>query len=109
MKPITFRISNISRSITKREFEHVLISLAKEGSSWPNDADGSGLLGWSCTPSGHSEQSFTATATFRIPPAPSQLESAIMRTTSGDSTHLRVDMDFFGLTPLAHPRDAAVE
>jgi uncharacterized MAPEG superfamily protein len=108
-RPLTLRISNIPRNITEGEFQHILIDLADERSTSPGDAERPELLGWSCARSGHSERSFVATATFRIPPAPSQLEATIKRTMGVESAQLRVDLDFFGLTPLADPQDAAVE
>ena len=107
--PLTLRISNIPRNITEEEFRHILIDLAGEINTSPGAADRPELLGWSCARSGHSERAFVATATFRVPPAPSQLESAIKRTIGVDSAQLRVDLDFFGLTPLADPQDPAVE
>jgi hypothetical protein len=106
--PLTLRISNIPRNITEEEFRHIL-DLAGEINTSPGAADRPELLGWSCARSGHSERSFVATATFLVPPTPSQLESAIKRTLGVEAAQLRVDLDFFGLTPLADPQDPAVE
>jgi hypothetical protein len=112
--PLTLRISNIPRSISEGELQDILIDLAGEINASPGvaDHDRPELLAWSCARSGHSERSFVATATFRVPPAPIQLESAIKRTIgvdSGSTQLIRVDLDFFGLTPLADPQDPAVE
>jgi hypothetical protein len=106
--PLTLRISNIPRNITEEEFRRIL-DLAGEINTSPGAADRPELLGWSCARSGHSERSFVATATFRVPPTPNQLESAIKRTMGVEAAQLRVDLDFFGLTPLADPQDPAVE
>jgi hypothetical protein len=108
-KPLTLRISNIPGNITKEKFRDILTVLAEKLNTSPTAADWPQLLGWSFARSGHSEASFVATATFRVPPAPIQLESAIKHAIGVGSDHLRVDMDFFGLTPLADPQDAAVE
>ena|SRR5436305_3709824 len=54
--------------------------------------------------SGHSERSAIATATFSVPPAPNELESALKRKMV-DSALLRIDLNFFGLTPLADPHE----
>lgn len=108
-RPLTVKISNIPGNITKEEFEGILANLADELGPLPNAANRPGLLGWSFARSGHSEQSSIATATFCVPPAPSQLEFAIKRSIGAVSDHLRVDLDFFGLTPLADPQDAVVE
>jgi hypothetical protein len=107
--PLTLRISNIPRSITEGEFRRILIDLAAEINTSAGAAVRPELLGWSCARSGHSERSFVATATFRVPPSPSQLESTIKRTMGVEAAQLRVDLDFFGLTPLADPQDPAVE
>jgi hypothetical protein len=105
---LTLRISNIPRNITEGELQH-MVDLAGEVNASPGTADRPELLAWSLARSGHSERSFVATATVREPPAPSQLESAIKRTIGVGSGQLRVDLDFFGLTPLADPQDPAVE
>jgi hypothetical protein len=108
-KPLTLRISNIPGNITRGEFEDVLTGLADELSTSPSAVDRPQLLEWSFARSGHSKASFIATTTFRVPPAPIQLESAIKRAIGVGSDHLRVDLDFFGLTPLADPQDPAAE
>ena len=69
----------------------------------------SGILGWSFAASGHSERSAVATATFHASPSPTELESAIRRSMDADWSRLRVDLDFFGLTPLADPPNPTVE
>jgi hypothetical protein len=108
-KPLTLRISNIPGNITRVGFEDILTGLADKSSTSLSAADQPQLLGWSFARSGHSEISSIATATFRVPPAPSQLESAIKSAIGAGSDHLRVDLDFFGLTPLADPQDPVVE
>jgi hypothetical protein len=111
-KPLTLRISNIPGNVTKEMFVDILAGVTGvtgELSTSPSAPDRPQLLGSSFARSGHSEASFVATATFRVPPAPSQLESAIKRAVGAGSDHVRVDLDFFGLTPLADPQDAAVE
>jgi hypothetical protein len=102
-KPLTFRISNIPRDLDKETFEIILNDLAGLPGTPPV------LLGLSFTKSGRPEQSSVATVTFLEPPAPSQLESAIKSAIGHNSAHLRVDLDFFGLTPLADCPEAAVE
>jgi hypothetical protein len=108
-KPVTLRISNIPRNMTKGKFGDILTDLADEMSTLPSAADRPQLLGWSFARSGHTERMFVAIATFRVPPVPSQLESAIKCAIKVDSARLRVDLDFFGLTPLADPQNPAVE
>lgn len=108
-KPLTLRISNIPGNITKERLGDILTDLAVKMSTSTGAADRPQLLGWSFMRSGHTERSFVATATFSVPPAPSQLESDIKCAMDVGSAHLRVDSDFFGLTPLAGPEDPAVE
>jgi hypothetical protein len=108
-KPLTLRISNIPGSISKDEFEHILTDAAAGIIASSGAAQMPGLLGFSFAASGHSDGSFVATATFRMSPSPTQLESAIKRKPNLDWGHLRVDLDFFGLTPLTDPIDPSVE
>jgi hypothetical protein len=114
-RPLTFRISGIPRNVTKNEFRAILTNLTDEMSTTlpTGTADPLELLGWSFAPTAaavHSGQSFVATATFHPPPAPSQLESAIKRKKGMEFGRLRIDLDFFGLTPLADlEEDPAVE
>jgi hypothetical protein len=108
-RPLTLRISNIPKDVTKSDFEKILKGLAAEmnaSSSAPSDP---GILGWSFAASGHSEQSCIATVTFHTSPAPTQLQMAIKRSIDVDWGRLRVDLDFFGFTPLADPSDPVVE
>ena len=109
VKPLTLRISNIPGSISKDEFERVLTDAAGGIIASPGAAHKPGLLGFSFAASGHSEGSFVATATFRVSPSPTQLESAIKRKQNLEWGRLRVDLDFFGLTPLTDPIDPSVE
>lgn len=109
VKPLTLRISNIPGSISKDEFERVLTDAAGGIIASPGAAHKPGLLGFSFAASGHSGGSFVATATFRVSPSPTQLESAIKRKQNLEWGRLRVDLDFFGLTPLTDPIDPSVE
>lgn len=118
-KSLTFRISNIPSKIHKSGFEENLTN--KDFEALLNDiqnclskkADPSANLPaqllYSFAPSAHSATSFVATATIYYPPAPSQLESIIKDKIGGNSAQLRVEHDFFGLTPLATPEDPVVE
>ena len=108
-KPLTLRISNIPGSISKDEFERILTDAAAGIIASSGAAHKPGLLGFSFAASGNSGGSFVATATFRASPSPTQLESAIKRKPSLDWGRLRVDLDFFGLTPLTDPIDPSVE
>jgi hypothetical protein len=108
-KPLTLRISNIPGSISKDEFECILTDAAGGIIASPGAAHTPGLLGFSFAASGHSEGSFVATATFRKSPSPTQLESVIKRKSNLDWGRLRVDLDFFGLTPLTDPIEPSVE
>jgi len=108
-KPLTLRISNIPGSISKDEFERVLMDAATGIIASSGTVHTVGLLGFSFAASGHSDGSIVATATLRMSPSPTQLESAIKRKPNVDWGHLRVDMDFFGLTPLTDPIDPSVE
>jgi hypothetical protein len=97
---LTFRISNIPRDVTGDQIRDILSSTASGIAHQPN------LLGWSFTPAvvpGLAERFWVATATFRVPPALSELEMAIKRKIGEEASRLTVDEDFFGLTPLADP------
>ncbi|KAH0557097.1 hypothetical protein GP486_005115 [Trichoglossum hirsutum] len=107
--PLTLRISNIPGSIVKGDFEKVLAKIAAEMDGSPDAPRQPGMLGWSFAASGYSERSIVATATFHASPSPTQLESAIKRNMDVDWSRLRVDLDFFGLTPLADPPDPKVD
>ena len=109
VKPLTLRISNIPGSISKDEFERILTDAAGGIIASSGAAHKPGLLGFSFAASGHSGGSFVATATFRVSPSPTQLESAIKRKPNLEWGRLRVDLDFFGLTPLTDPIDPSVE
>ncbi|KAI9763914.1 MAG: hypothetical protein M1840_009026 [Geoglossum simile] len=109
MKPRTLRISNVPGTISKSDFEAILAHVAAEVNAPSDAADQPGLLGWSFAATAHSEGSFVATATFRASLAPAQLEAAIRRSAKLDWGRLRVDTDFFGLTPLADPASPAVD
>lgn len=111
-KPLAFRISNIPRRVDKDEFRDILTRL-------PIKAEGAAsqlkwtLLGFSYTPSaalGQADRYTVATATFANAPTLGELETAIKREIGIDASRLKVDLDFFGLTPLADPvHDIAVE
>jgi hypothetical protein len=117
--PLTFRISNIpsqiykggcEESLTQKDFEAILNDvqrgLLKKGG---HSADVPVQTLYSFAPSAHSARSFVATATIYDPPAPSQLESEIKSKIGGNSAQLRVELDFFGLTPLTAPEEPDVE
>ncbi|KAL5349520.1 hypothetical protein ACLOAV_005815 [Pseudogymnoascus australis] len=117
--PLTFRISNIpsqiykggsEENLTQKDFEAILNDvqrgLLKNGG---HSADMPPQILYSFTPSAHSARSFVATATIYNPPAPSQLESEIKSKIGGNSAQLRVELDFFGLTPLSAPEEPDVE
>lgn len=108
-KPLTLRISNIPGCISKDEFEDILTDAATEIIASSGAVHVPGLLGFSFAASGHSDGSFVATATFRMSPSPTQFESAIKRKPNVDWGRLRVDLDFFGLTPLTDPIEPSVE
>ena len=107
--PLTLRISNIPGSVSKDEFERILTDAAAETIASSGAAHKPGLLGFSFAASGQSGGSYTATATFLVAPSPTQLESAIKRTPNLEWGYLRVDQDFFGLTPLTDPMDPSAE
>ena|SRR5438034_283627 len=113
MRSLTFRISNIPRSVTKNRFGDILNIVAGAASISSGAPDQPRLLGWSFTPaaaSALSERFYVATVSLRGPPAPIQLEAAIKHEIGDKASHLRVDLDFFGLTPLADPQqDVDVE
>lgn len=108
-KPLTYRISNIPISISREEFEAALTcskdKLCHSDPFCPQPA----LLGWSYARSGHSSQFCVATATFSASPAADEVEAAMKRELNLETTYLRVDLDFFGLTPLVDPINAIVE
>ncbi|GFP53804.1 hypothetical protein TASIC1_0003018200 [Trichoderma asperellum] len=111
-RSLAFRISSIPRRVDKDEFRDILTRL-------PIKAEGTAsqlkwaLTGFSYSPSAapdHAERYAVATATFANAPSPSELETAIKREIGIDASRLKVDLDFFGLTPLADPlRDIAVD
>lgn len=117
--PLTFRISNIPNQIykgsseenlTQKEFEAILNDVQRGLSrNGGHSADMPAQTLYSFAPSAHSTRSFVATATIYNPPAPSQLESEIKSKIGGNSAQLRVELDFFGLTPLSAPEEPDVE
>jgi len=96
--------------VTGDQIRDILTSLSSTASGIAHQPN---LLGWSFTPaavSGLAERFWVATATFRVPPALSELEMAIKRKIGEEASRLTVDEDFFGLTPLADPpQNTAVE
>lgn len=117
--PLTFRISNIPNQIykgsseenlTQKDFEAILNDVQRGLSrNGGHSADMPAQTLYSFAPSAHSTRWFVATATIYNPPAPSQLESEIKSKIGGDSDQLRVDLDFFGMTPLSAPEEPDVE
>ena len=96
--PLTLRISGIPGSITKAEFEEILKNVVHQISAASRLDDQSKL---SFAPA-HSRRAFIATATIHAPPSPPHLQSALGKNIP-ESNCLRVDLDFFGLTPLTNP------
>ncbi|KFZ01163.1 hypothetical protein V500_00867 [Pseudogymnoascus sp. VKM F-4518 (FW-2643)] len=117
--PLTFRISNIpsqiykggsEENLTQKDFEAILNDVQRGLSrNGGHSADMPAQTLYSFAPSAHSTRSFVATATIYNPPAPSQLESEIKSKIGGNSAQLRVELDFFGLTPLSAPEEPDVE
>ena len=99
----TFRISNIPREVTEDQFRDILTNLPVEVEGILGQPN---LLGFSYSPaavSGLAERYWVATATFEGPLVSSDLETAIKRKIGVGAARLKVDLDFFGLTPLFHP------
>ncbi|KAF2181720.1 hypothetical protein K469DRAFT_588829, partial [Zopfia rhizophila CBS 207.26] len=104
-KFLTFRISNVPQSLSEGQFRDILIS--DDMSTAPDNTAQANLLGWSFAPAAAStisERFCVATATFRVPPAASKLEATFKRKIGVGAGRLKVDLDFFGLTPLADPQ-----
>lgn len=106
-KFLTVKISNIPKNVTREKLEHILAGTTSNGTDETN------FIGSSFTPaaiSGLSDRFCVATATFRTAPACGELEIAIKRKIGPEASRLKVDEDFFGLTPLADPlQDTEVE
>ncbi|KAH8667741.1 hypothetical protein BGZ61DRAFT_365055 [Ilyonectria robusta] len=99
-KFLTVKISNIPKSVTREKLEHILAETTSDGTNETN------FIGSSYTPaaiSGLSDRFCVATATFRTAPSCGELETAIKREIGPEASRLKVDEDFFGLTPLADP------
>ncbi|EHK19922.1 uncharacterized protein TRIVIDRAFT_122435, partial [Trichoderma virens Gv29-8] len=109
-RSLTFRISSIPRGVDREKFRDILTRLPTTNSArelkWT-------LLGFSYSPSAAPSQAqryAVATATFANAPTLSELEKSIKREIGIDASRLKVDSDFFGLTPLADPsQDVAVD
>ena len=110
-KSLTLRISNIPKCVTKVQLKEILESWDSGTNS--NTTAQANLLRWSFVPaaaSSLSQRFWIATATFRIAPTPSELEAAVKRKIGFEADRVRVDADFFGLTPLTDPEhDIAAE
>ena len=107
--PLTFRISNIPIEITNSRFQDILRSAIAQSSNSPTASPRPALLGWSLARSGHLEQFLVGTVTLSSSQDPYQLRLTIEHAMGLESSELRVDLDFFGLTPLAYPENATVE
>jgi hypothetical protein len=109
-KFLTFRISNIPRYITPNQLRDILTSPLVAAECISGQLD---LLGLSHSPAALSslaERYWVATATFHAAPDMTKLETAIKRQMGARASRLTVDLDFFGLTPLADPlQNTAVE
>ncbi|KAL7935649.1 hypothetical protein V8C35DRAFT_333543 [Trichoderma chlorosporum] len=102
-RSMTFRISNIPRAVTKEEFRSILTKLSTTASA----ANGRyHLVGFSYSPAAVctlAGRYAVATATFSDAPSLAELEIFIKREIGIGASRLIVDVDFFGLTPLADP------
>lgn len=117
--PLTFRISNIpskiykggsEEKVTETDFKAILNVIQSDLSKKVDpSSDAPAQMLYSLAPSAHSARYLVATAIIYDPPAPSQLESMIKDKIGGNSAQLRVDLDFFGLTPLTAPEKPEVE
>lgn len=104
---LTVRISNIPKRLGKGEFHDILRNV----SDTLSDTTQSNLLEWSYTPAAASTLSGrfnVATVTFHTAPALDQLEAAFKGKIGLEANRLKVDQDFFGLTPLADPAQQEV-
>lgn len=106
---LTCRISNIPARVSKKEFEVALRTSGANLRVFGISRSATALIRWSYARSGHSPHFYVATATFSTSPAPDVLEASIKKQLRLESTDLRVDLNFFGLTPLADPDKATVE
>ncbi|KAL6900011.1 hypothetical protein GGI43DRAFT_55136 [Trichoderma evansii] len=101
-KYLTLRISNIPRcENNKDDLENILSNL-------PIEAQGIGgkpkLLRYSYSPdtvSNSSTKDAVVTATFEHAPAISELEMVLKQKLGNKASHLKVDQDFLGMTPLS--------
>jgi hypothetical protein len=99
----TFRISNIPREVTEDQFRDILTSLPIKVEGLLGQPN---LLGFSYSPaavSGLAERYWVATGTFEGPLVSNDLETAIKRKIGVGAARLKVDLDFFGITPLYDP------
>lgn len=96
--------------MAKDKLEDILTKLPK---ATETDHDQSNLLRFSYSPAAVSmlaKRFAVATVTFAEAPDLSELEKFLKKTIGDRDTRLIVDLDFFGLTPLADPlQDTLVE
>ncbi|KAL7946857.1 hypothetical protein V8C42DRAFT_318947 [Trichoderma barbatum] len=111
-KSLAFRISSIPREVNKEEFHGILTRLPTRAGGTASNHKWT-LLGFSYSPSAapsHAERYAVATVTFANAPTLSELEKSIKREIGINASRLKVDLDFFGLTPLTAPlQDIAVD
>lgn len=107
---LTYRISNIPRSVNKNELYNTFVDISGHVASPENASVPAQVLGWSCAPSpaaSLSQRFQVATVTLGILITASKLEMELKRRLGPDASRLKVDADFFGLTPLSDPGDDA--
>ncbi|QYS99703.1 NACHT domain-containing protein [Trichoderma simmonsii] len=102
-RSLTFRISNIPLEVTRDKLEGILTKLPK---TTETGHDQSNLLRFSYSPAAVSmlaKRFAVATVTFAEAPDLGELEKFLKEAIGDRDTGLVVDLDFFGLTPLADP------
>ncbi|KAF3073926.1 hypothetical protein CFAM422_003506 [Trichoderma lentiforme] len=102
-RSLTFRISNIPLEVTRDKLEDILTKLPK---ATETGHDQSNLLRFSYSPAAVSmlaKRFAVATVTFAEAPELGELEKFLKKTIGDYNNGLIVDLDFFGLTPLADP------
>ncbi|KAJ4859789.1 NACHT domain-containing protein [Trichoderma breve] len=102
-RSLTFRISNIPLEVTRDKLEDVLTKLPKTTGTSHGQSN---LLRFSYSPAAVSmlaKRFAVATVTFAEAPDLGELEKILKKAMDDRDNRLIVDLDFFGLTPLADP------
>ncbi|PTB53172.1 hypothetical protein M431DRAFT_509509 [Trichoderma harzianum CBS 226.95] len=102
-RSLTFRISNIPLEVTRDKLEDILTKLPKTTETGHGQSN---LLRFSYSPAAGSmlaKRFAVATVTFAEAPDLGELEKFLKKTIGDRDTGVIVDLDFFGLTPLADP------